>query len=76
MFQNTHLQDNSTMHLSTRQLNDAPVYSTMTEQISKEVVEGKTSVEPKPGTSKEGMEEESSSSEGEIEEVDPSLITD
>ena len=48
----------------------------MTEQISKEVVEGKTSEEPKPGTSKEGMEEESSSSEGEIEEVDPSLITD
>ena len=48
----------------------------MTEQISKEVVEEKTSEEPKPGTSKEGMEEESSSSEGEIEEVDPSLITD
>ena len=64
------------MHLSTRQLNDAPIYSTMTEQISKEVVEEKTSEEPKPGTSKEGMEEESSSSEGEIEEVDPSLITD
>ena len=36
----------------------------------------KTSEEPKPGTSKEGMVEESSSSEGEIEEVDPSLITD
>ena len=64
------------MHLSTRQLNDAPIYSTMTEQISKEVVEEKTSEEPKPGTSKERMEEESSSSEGEIEEVDPSLITD
>ena len=48
----------------------------MTEQISKEVVEEKTSEEPKPGTSKEGMVEESSSSEGEIEEVDPSLITD
>ena len=63
-------------HLSTRQLNDAPIYSTMTEQISKEVVEEKTSEEPKPGTSKEGMEEASSSSEGEIEEVNPSLITD
>ena len=48
----------------------------MTEQISKEVVEEKTSEEPKPGTSKEGMVEESSSSEGEIEEVDLSLITD
>ena len=48
----------------------------MTEQISKEVVEEKTSEEPKPGTSKEGMVERSSSSEGEIEEVDPSLITD
>ena len=47
----------------------------MTEQISKEVVEEKTSEEPKPGTSKEGMEE-SSSSEGEIEEVNLSLITD
>ena len=64
------------MHLSTRQLNDAPMYSTMTEQISKEIVEEKTSEEPKPGTSKEGMEEESSSSEGEIEEVNLSLITD
>ena len=63
-------------HLSTRQLNDAPIYSTMTEQISKEVVEEKTSEEPKPGTSKEGMVEESSSSEGEIEEVHLSLITD
>ena len=63
-------------HLSTRQLNDAPIYSTMTEQISKEIMEEKTSEEPKPGTSKEGMVEESSSSEGEIEEVDPSLITD
>ena len=48
----------------------------MTEQISKEVVEEKTSEELKPGTSKEGMVEASSSSEGEIEEVDPSLITD
>ena len=48
----------------------------MTKQISKEVVEEKTSEEPKPGTSKEGMVEESSSSEGEIEEVDLSLITD
>ena len=61
-------------YLSTRQLNDVPIYSTMTEQIGKEVVEEKTSVEPKPGTSKEV--EESSSSEGEIEEIDPSLITD
>ena len=76
MFQNTHLQDNSTTHLSTGQLNDAPIYSTMTEQISKEVVEEKTSEELKPGTSKEGMVEESSSSEGEIEEVNPSLITE
>ena len=48
----------------------------MTEQISKEVVEEKISEELKPGTSKEGMVEESSSSEGEIEEVNPSLITD
>ena len=63
-------------HLSTRQLNDTPIYSTMTEQISKEVVEEKTSEEPKPGTSKEGTVEENSSSEGEIEEVNPSLITD
>ena len=39
-------------------------------------MEEKTSEEPKPGTSKEGMKEESSSSEGEIEEVNPSLITD
>ena len=46
----------------------------MTEQVGKEVVEEKTSGEPKPGTSKEV--EESSSSEGEIEEIDPSLITD
>ena len=39
-------------------------------------MEEKTSEEPKPGTSKEGMVEGSSSSEGEIEEVNPSLITD
>ena len=72
------------MHVSTRQLNDALIYKTaqrrtyltMTEQISKEVVEEKTSEEPKPGTSKEGMVKESNSSEGEIEEVNPSLITD
>ena len=63
------------MHLPTRQLNGTPIYSTMTEQISKDVVEEKTSEELKPGASKEGMVEESSSSEGEIEEVDPSLIT-
>ena len=48
----------------------------MTEQISKEVVEEKTSEELKPGTSKEGMVEESSSSKGEIEKVNPSLIMD
>ena len=48
----------------------------MTEQISKEVVEEKTSEEPKPGTSKEGRVEENSSSEGEVEEIDPSLIRD
>ena len=46
----------------------------MTEQIGKEVVEEKTGGELKPGTSKDV--EESSSSEGEIEEIDPSLITD
>ena len=47
----------------------------MTEQVGKEVVEEKkTGGEPKPGTSKEVVE--SSSSEGEIEEIDPSLITD
>ena len=46
----------------------------MTEQIGKEVVEEKTGGEPKPGTNKEV--EESSSREGEIEEIDPSLITD
>ena len=59
---------------STRQLNNAPIYSTMTEQIVKEVVEEKTGGKPKPGTSKEV--EEGSSSEGEIEEINPSLITD
>ena len=48
----------------------------MTEQIGKEVVEEKTGEEPKPGTSKGEMVEESSSSEGEIEEIDLSLITD
>ena len=46
----------------------------MAEQIGKEVVEEKTGGEPKPGTSKQV--EESSSSEGDIEEIDPSLITD
>ena len=46
----------------------------MTEQIGKEVVEEKTGGEPKPGTSKEV--EEGSSSEGEIEEIDLSFITD
>ena len=47
----------------------------MTEQVGKEVME-KTTEEPKPGTSKKRMIEESSSSEEEIEEIDPSLITD
>ena len=46
----------------------------MAEQMGKEVVKEKTGGELKPGTSKEV--EESSSSEGEIEEIDPSLITD
>ena len=46
----------------------------MTEQVGKEVVEEKTGGEPRPGTSKEV--EENSSSKGEIEEIDPSLITD
>ena len=50
-------------------------YLIMTEQIGKEVME-KTTVEPKPGTSKKRIIEESSSSEEEIEEIDPSLITD
>ena len=47
----------------------------MTEQVGKEVME-KTTEEPKPGTSKKRMIEESSSSEEEVEEIDPSLITD
>ena len=50
-------------------------YLIMTEQVGKEVTE-KTTEEPKPGTSKKRMIEESSSSEEEIEEIDPSLITD
>ena len=47
----------------------------MTEQAGEEVME-KTVEEPKPGISKKRMIEESSSSEEEVEEVDPSLITD
>ena len=47
----------------------------MTEHIGKEVME-KTTEELKPGTSKKRMIEESSSSEEEVEEIDPSLITD
>ena len=48
----------------------------MAEQISKEVVKEKTSEESKPGTSKREREDESSRSEGEIEEINPKLITD
>ena len=50
-------------------------YLIMTEQVGKEVME-KTTEEPKPGTSKKRMTEEGSSSEEEVEEIDPSLITD
>ena len=50
-------------------------YLVMTEQVGKEVME-KIAEEPKPGTSKKRMIEESSSSEEEVEEIDPSLITD
>ena len=46
----------------------------MAEQIGKEEVEEKTGGESKPGTSKEVAE--SNSSEGEIEEINRSLITD
>ena len=56
----------------------------MSKQINKEVVEEKTceelkpeaSEKPKPEPSEEEMAEENSSSEGEVEEIDPSLITD
>ena len=59
-----------------------PVYKTtqlcayliVTEQVGKEAME-KISEEPKPGASKKRVIEESSSSE-EVEEIDPSLITD
>ena len=47
----------------------------MTEQVGEEVME-KTVEEPKPGISKKRMIEESSNSEEEVEEIDPSLITD
>ena len=50
-------------------------YLIMTEQVGKEVME-KTTEELKPGTSKKRMIEESSSSEEEVEEINPSLITD
>ena len=45
-------------------------YLIMTEQVGEEVME------PKPGISKKRMIEESSSSEEEVEEINPSLITD
>ena len=51
------------------------IYLIMTEQVGKEVME-KTTGEPKPGTSKKRMIEESSSSEEDVEEINPSLITD
>ena len=51
------------------------IYLIMTEQVGKEVME-KTTEEPKSGTSQKRMIEESSSSEEEVEEIDPSLITD
>ena len=47
----------------------------MTEQVGEEVME-KTVEEPKPGISKKRMIEESSSSEEEVKEIDPSLIMD
>ena len=50
-------------------------YLIMTEQVGKEAME-KMSEEPKPGASKKRVIEESSSSEKEVEEIDPSLITD
>ena len=50
-------------------------YLIMIEQAGKEVME-KTTEEPKPGISKKRMIEESSSSEEEVEEINPSLITD
>ena len=50
-------------------------YLIMTEQVGKEVME-KMSEEPKPGASKKRMIEESSSNGEEVEEIDPSLITD
>ena len=50
-------------------------YLIITEQVGEEVME-KTAEEPKPGISKKRMIEESSSSEEEVEEINPSLITD
>ena len=49
-------------------------YLIMAEQDGREAME-KISEEPKPGASKKGVIEESSSSEEEVEEIDPSLIT-
>ena len=51
------------------------IYLIVTEQGDKEVME-KMSEEPKPGVSKKRVIEESSSSEEEVEEIDPSFITD
>ena len=48
----------------------------MAEQISKEVVEEKTSEELMPCTSKKQKIDKDSSTEEEIEEIDPNLITD
>ena len=51
------------------------IYLIVTEQGGKEAME-KMSEEPKPGVSKKRVIEESSSSEEEVEEIDPSFITD
>ena len=51
------------------------IYLIVIEQGGKEVME-KMSEEPKPGVSKKRVIEESSSSEEEVEEIDPSFITD
>ena len=51
------------------------IYLIVIEQGGQEVME-KMSEEPKPGVSKKRVIEESSSSEEEVEEIDPSFITD
>ena len=51
------------------------IYLIVIEQGGKEAME-KMSEEPKPGVSKKRVIEESSSSEEEVEEIDPSFITD